>query len=89
MPIFPAAGGNLEPTGILLYGVFGLMDIDFGFALLLLQSPTPDPQALQAATSTDLLANIQVAFQNFLQTGQAGAMAIGVVVGYVVRGITK
>lgn len=44
-----------------------------------------DPKYLQ----TDILANIQNAFQNFLNSGQAGAMTIGLVVGYVVRGITR
>jgi hypothetical protein len=39
--------------------------------------------------STDILNNIQSAFNNFLSSGQAGAMTIGLVFGYVVRGITK
>jgi hypothetical protein len=49
----------------------------------------------QAATApnsdidTDILAKIQVSFKNFLESGQAGAMTIGVIFGYVVRGITK
>jgi hypothetical protein len=38
---------------------------------------------------TDILAKIQVSFTNFLESGQAGAMTIGVIFGYVVRGITK
>ena len=38
---------------------------------------------------TDILAKIQVAFKNFLESGQAGALTIGLVAGYVVRGITK
>jgi BioD-like phosphotransacetylase family protein len=40
-------------------------------------------------TSTDLLDNIQKAFQNFLSSGQAGALAIGWVFGYVIRGMTR
>jgi hypothetical protein len=40
-------------------------------------------------TSTDLLDNIQKSFQNFLSSGQAGALAIGLVFGYIIRGITK
>jgi hypothetical protein len=43
------------------------------------------PEYLQ----TDILANIQQAFENFLKSGQAGAATIGLVVGYVIRGITK
>jgi hypothetical protein len=44
-----------------------------------------DPKYLQ----TDVLANIQQAFNNFLQSGQAGAAVIGLISGYVIRGITK
>jgi hypothetical protein len=49
-------------------------------------------QAQNAANSdidTDILAKIQVAWKNFLESGQAGAMTVGVIAGYVVRGITK
>ena len=38
---------------------------------------------------TDILAKIQVAFKNFLESGQAGAMTVGLIAGYIVRGITK
>jgi hypothetical protein len=38
---------------------------------------------------TDILAKIQVSFKNFLESGQAGAMTVGLIFGYVVRGITK
>jgi hypothetical protein len=38
---------------------------------------------------TDILAKIQVTFKNFLESGQAGFMTVGLIVGYVVRGITK
>ncbi len=55
----------------------------------LLQAASPDGAALNAAMKTDLLANIQVSFQNFLQSGQAGAMAIGLVLGYLIKGMTK
>jgi hypothetical protein len=37
----------------------------------------------------DILAKIQVTFKNFLESGQAGAMTIGLIFGYVIRGITK
>jgi hypothetical protein len=57
--------------------------------IFLLQAASPDGAALNAALKTDLLANIQVSFQNFLQSGQAGAAAIGLVAGYIIRGITK
>ncbi len=38
---------------------------------------------------TDILAKIQVSFKNFLESGQAGAMTVGLIFGYVVRGITR
>jgi hypothetical protein len=38
---------------------------------------------------TDILAKIQVSFKNFLESGQAGALTIGLFFGYVIRGITK
>jgi hypothetical protein len=55
----------------------------------LLQAASPDNAALQTAMNTDLLATIQVSFNNFLQSGQAGAMMIGLVLGYMIKGITK
>jgi hypothetical protein len=58
------------------------MWLNFHFNSILMQV---DPQYLQ----TDILANIQQAFDNFLKSGQAGAATIGLVVGYVIRGITK
>jgi hypothetical protein len=59
-----------------------LTTIDFGFltdtATFLAQKPE----------GTDLMANAQSAWDDFLQTGKAGALAFGVVMGYIVRGIT-
>jgi hypothetical protein len=37
----------------------------------------------------DILADLQLAFTNFLGSGQAGAMMIGLVMGYMIRGITR
>ncbi len=50
--------------------------------------------AQAAATSssdidTDILAKIQVSFKNFLESGQAMAMTVGLVFGYMIRGITR
>ena len=39
--------------------------------------------------STDILGNIQTGWADFLQTGKAGALAVGLVMGYMVRGITR
>jgi hypothetical protein len=38
---------------------------------------------------TDILAKIQVTFKNFLESGQAAALTVGLVFGYIIRGITK
>jgi hypothetical protein len=56
--------------------------LDVFLSTLLAQAPNSD-------IDTDILAKIQVSFKNFLESGQAGAMTIGLIFGYVVRGITK
>lgn len=38
---------------------------------------------------TDLFANVQQSFNHFLQSGQAWSLVIGLVVGYLFRGITR
>jgi hypothetical protein len=43
----------------------------------------------QQFQSTDILGNIQAGWTDFLQTGKAGTLAIGLVMGYMIRGITK
>jgi hypothetical protein len=39
--------------------------------------------------STDILGNMQGGWNDFLQTGKAGALAVGLVMGYMIRGITR
>ena len=39
--------------------------------------------------NTDILGNIQSGWTDFLQTGKAGTLAIGLVLGYMIRGITR
>jgi hypothetical protein len=39
--------------------------------------------------NVDILGNIQSGWNDFLHTGKAGTMAIGLVIGYMVRGITS
>ena len=46
-------------------------------------------QAANNDIDTDILAKIQVAFQNFLESGQATALTVGLIFGYVIRGMTK
>ncbi|WP_143467719.1 hypothetical protein [Leptolyngbya ohadii] len=37
---------------------------------------------------TDVFRNARVAFNNFIKSGQAWALAVGFVIGYIVRGLT-
>jgi hypothetical protein len=39
--------------------------------------------------NVDLMANVQNGWTDFIHTGKAGTLAIGVVVGYMIRGITR
>ena len=43
----------------------------------------------QLIPTVDILGNIQNAWTDFLQTGKAGVLAIGLVMGYMIRGITR
>ena len=43
---------------------------------------------LMAQIDSDVLGDIGSAFQNFIDSGQVWALLIGIVLGYVVRGIT-
>jgi hypothetical protein len=38
--------------------------------------------------STDLLGNIQTGWDDFLKTGKAGVLAVGLVMGYALRSMT-
>jgi hypothetical protein len=39
--------------------------------------------------NVDILGNIQNGWKDFLSTGKAGTLAIGLVIGYMLRGITS
>jgi hypothetical protein len=39
--------------------------------------------------NVDILSNIQTGWTDFIQSGKAGASVIGLVAGYMIRGITK
>jgi hypothetical protein len=39
--------------------------------------------------NVDILSNMQTGWTDFIQSGKAGASAIGLVMGYMIRGITK
>jgi hypothetical protein len=43
----------------------------------------------QQFQNVDILGNIQNGWNDFLHSGKAGTFAIGVVLGYVVRGVTR
>lgn len=42
----------------------------------------------QTITDADFLGNVQKAFNNFIQSGQVWALLIGLIIGYVIRGLT-
>jgi hypothetical protein len=39
--------------------------------------------------NVDILSNMQTGWTDFLQSGKAGASVVGLVTGYMIRGITK
>jgi hypothetical protein len=43
----------------------------------------------QQFQNTDLMANFQTGWNDFLHTGKAGVLAIGLVLGYTIRSITS
>jgi hypothetical protein len=43
----------------------------------------------QQFQNVDLMSNIQTGWTDFLHSGKAGVLAIGVVTGYMIRGITS
>jgi hypothetical protein len=43
----------------------------------------------QQFENIDLVSNLQVAWVDFLGTGKAGALTIGLVFGYIIRGVTR
>ena len=43
----------------------------------------------QQFQNVDILGNIQTGWTDFLQTGKAGTLAIGLAIGYMVRGVTR
>jgi hypothetical protein len=43
----------------------------------------------QQFQNVDLMSNVQTGWTDFLQSGKAGVLAIGVVAGYMIRGITS
>ena len=43
----------------------------------------------QQLQNVDLMANVHNGLTDFLKTGKAGALAIGLVMGYTIRGVTS
>ncbi|PSB57359.1 hypothetical protein C7B77_08590 [Chamaesiphon polymorphus CCALA 037] len=43
----------------------------------------------QQFQNVDLMTNVQTSWTEFLHSGKAGVLAIGVVTGYMIRGITS
>lgn len=42
----------------------------------------------QTIHDSDLLGNFQKSFSNFIESGQAWALLIGLIIGYMIRGLT-
>lgn len=42
----------------------------------------------QTISDPDILGQIQAAFQNFIESGQVWAMALGIVLGFAIRSLT-
>lgn len=42
----------------------------------------------QTIHNADLLGNVQKSFSHFIESGQAWALLIGLVIGYIIRGLT-
>ncbi len=43
----------------------------------------------QQFQNVDIIANLQSSWTDFLQTGKAGALSVGLVMGYMIRGMTR
>jgi hypothetical protein len=43
----------------------------------------------QQFQNIDVVANMSNGWNDFLQTGKAGALAVGLVIGYMIRGVTR
>jgi hypothetical protein len=52
------------------------------------QSPT-DWSLLAQQFETDVFANFRSSFNNFIESGQAWALIIGLVIGYLIRSLTS
>ena len=69
---------------------FQLMSIAIGNDLTLYSHVVTHGLVLaQQFQNVDLMANVQNGWTDFLKTGKAGALAIGLVLGYMIRGITR
>lgn len=67
-----------------------LMPLAIGNDLAVPSSIVTDGLVLaQQFQNVDLMANVQNGWTDFLKTGKAGALAIGLVLGYMIRGITR
>lgn len=60
------------------------------YSVLQLQSMLPINWTVvaQQLSDPDLLGNLQKAFNNFIESGQVWALLIGLIIGYMIRGLT-
>ena len=61
---------------------------DIVVSQLLWHSPLNELVFAQIIKDPDLIGNWQKAFDNFVQSGQVWALLIGLVLGYIIRGLT-
>lgn len=55
---------------------------------LLWKLPTDSIVVAQSIKDPNILANLQKAFNHFIQSGQAWALLIGLIIGYMLRSLT-
>lgn len=55
---------------------------------MLLNLPIDLTLIAQTIHDSDLLGNVQKSFSNFIESGQAWALLIGLIIGYMIRGLT-
>ncbi len=69
--------------------LFPILPLDLGMSSDLYSMLLTDGSILAQFQNTDILGNIQAGWTDFLHSGKAGASVVGLVLGYMIRGMTK
>ena len=72
-----------------LIQLFPALSLELGTNLDLHSPLSNHGLILAQIPNTDILGNIQAGWTDFIQTGKAGASVVGLVLGYMIRGMTK